>query len=153
MPSSSTRRSPGTPSDSAASARCPCRSTGAVRVLKERVLTALILLPLALGIILFAPLGLFDVAMVAVVFLLGREYFALCAISRPTQWLFLAATAGLLIAIFVDLLPGSGDWVLLLAVILWLLMPLWFVRRPVLPGGIKAATGVVLLLATGIALH
>jgi len=121
-------------------------------VLKQRVLTALILLPLALGIILFAPLPLFDVAVLAVVLLLGLEYFALCAIPRPLQWLFTAATVVLPGAVFAGFF-AIGGWLLLAAVILWLLMPLWFVRRPVLPGVIKAFIGVTLLAATGIALH
>lgn len=121
-------------------------------MLRQRVLTALILLPLALGVILFAPLAWFDAAALAVVLLLALEYFALCAIPRPLQWLCAAATVVLLAAVFAGVL-AIGAWLLLAAVILWLLMPLWFLRRPMLPGVIKALMGVVLLVATGIALH
>lgn len=121
-------------------------------MLKERVLTALVLLPLALGIILFAPLAVFDVALLAVVLLLSLEYFALCLLPPAGRWMFVLLTVALLGGVFAGILPG-GNWILLGAVVLWLLAPLWFARRPLLPGSLKALAGLVILVATGIALH
>lgn len=124
-------------------------------MLKERVLTALAILPIALAAIILTPLLWFDGLLVILLAGLMREWVRLAKVPARWQWLPVMA-APLVFAI------GVIEWqyhfefreaVLLLSVLLWIFCPLWFVSRYPLGTKAKAAIGVVLVAGVGIALH
>lgn len=124
-------------------------------MLKQRVLTALAILPIALAAIMLTPLLWFDGLLILLLAGLMREWVRLTRVPVRWQWLPVAL-APMVFAV------GVIDWeyhyiwreaLLLGAVLLWIFCPLWFVSRYPLGTVYKVIGGVVLVSATGIALH
>ncbi|SHI10750.1 phosphatidate cytidylyltransferase [Ferrimonas marina] len=103
-------------------------------MLKQRVLTALLLLPIALAGIFMLPITGFSVAVAVVIVLAAREWGALVLPGQPAaKWLYGASIAALLVALLL-LVPSSLIWVdghlhplyhgLLVAGVLWWLAAL-----------------------------
>lgn len=124
-------------------------------MLKQRVITALLLLPPVLGVILFAPVWLFDVVVAAALLLLAIEYAALCGMNATGRVLFVALT----ILLFASAVfpwagaPLTGRVLLVGALLSWLLAFAWLFRRNVLPSLVKALPGVLIIAGAGVALH
>jgi len=99
-------------------------------VLKQRVLTALLLLPLALAAIFALPVQWFMILLAAIMLAGNREYSRLAGLSGQTAGSFMLLLQA---AIFVTLFQFAGVWrdhitvVLATSCALWLLM---FVRLP-----------------------
>ena len=116
-------------------------------MLKQRVLTALVLLPLMLGMLFWASQGLWAVFSGLIALIALWEYSRMCGMGEQERTPYLVGTA-----LFM-LMALLGDWqlpaVAWLAVLLfWLLiMPLWLKRKWRLNGGWRAyATGWLLML-------
>lgn len=123
-------------------------------MLKQRILTAVALLPLALAVVLLAPVWIFDLVLVAVIVLLAVEFGALCLAALWLRAAFVVAAAALLVAALVNWpVAVLRNGLLIGAVVLWVLAPLWFMGRQRIPGVVKALLGLVLLAGAGVALH
>lgn len=124
-------------------------------MLKERIITALILLPLVLAAVFLAPSWLFDAVIGVVIALMALEFFALCGASATGRVVLVAVMLSLY-ALSVRTTPQSvllGEAVVVAALLLWLLAIAWLFVRVTLPGWVKAFAGVVMLAGAGIALH
>lgn len=124
-------------------------------MLRQRILTAIVLLPLALALVLLAPVWIFDLVLVAIVALLAVEFAALCFAALWLRVAFVVAAAALQVAAlatwpFAAQLAGG---LVIGAVVLWLLVPLWFVGRQRIPAFVKGLLGLILLAGAGVALH
>ncbi len=99
-------------------------------MLKQRVLTALLLLPLALAAIFALPMQWFMILLAAIMLAGNREYSRLAGLSGQAAGSFMLFLQA---AIFVMLFQFAGEWsdqitvVLATSCALWLLM---FVRLP-----------------------
>lgn len=124
-------------------------------MLKQRVITAVLLLPLVLAAILLAPLVVFDAVVVVVLALMALEYGVLCTLSRWQRVAFVILIAGLYAAAVIPWQFSSelNIAALLAATFLWLLAPLWLATRTALPAVLKVLLGVVVLVGAGAALH
>lgn len=124
-------------------------------MLRQRVLTAIVLLPIVLGTILFAPLWLFDAVVGLALVLLALEYAALCRQSLARRIVF----SGAIMALFgLAVVPWQAaetvaDSLLIAALALWLAAPLWLLTRRQLPNGLKLVAGLPMIAGAGIALH
>ena len=97
--------------------------------MKQRILTALLLLPLAVAAVLWLPTGGF-MAIVAVILLLGMwEWSRLTGLPRPHQRaLVLLLHAAAMAALARYAWPGGFPTVLLAGVLWWLLASVWLTR-------------------------
>lgn len=116
-------------------------------MLKQRVMTALVLLPLMLGMLFYAPDGLWAFFSGLIALLALREYAALCSMPFSQKMPYLIGTA-----LFM-LFATAGGWVLppvawLMVLAFWLVvMPLWLKKKWVLTSDWKGwAVGWVLML-------
>jgi phosphatidate cytidylyltransferase len=86
-------------------------------VLKQRVLTALVLAPLALAAVFLLPQAAFEIVL-AVVFLYGSwEWGNLCRLSLFSRFVYLALHAVVLTV--VAFVPGSQSVAIVLALLFW----------------------------------
>lgn len=98
-------------------------------MLKQRILTALWLLPLALGGFFWLEGGQFALFVGAVVVLAAWEWAQLAGFSaQPMRVAYAAVVAGLLYGLY--LLPQLAPWLLLLSLLWWLLAALLVVTYP-----------------------
>ncbi|MDX1454949.1 MAG: phosphatidate cytidylyltransferase [Gammaproteobacteria bacterium] len=121
-------------------------------MLLHRVLTALVLLPLVFGLILFAPQPFFEAAVVLVMAATAREWGRLAQCGRTVEFGLPVLVALVLAGISIF---DSAFWahsLLLAALALWSLSPLWLWRRWKLPAGAHCVAAMVLLPAAGLAL-
>ena len=123
-------------------------------MLKQRVITALILLPLMLGMLFYASKGLWAAFSGLIALLALWEYSRMAKLALDVKLPYLAGTA--LWILFAYL----GDWALpplawVLVLIFWLVvMPLWLKNKWQLLNGWKTlATGWVLMLPFWFALQ
>jgi len=128
-------------------------------MLRQRVLTALLLAPLLLWAVLTLPSPYLAWIFALIVLLGGREWARLSGISRPGgQLLYLLLLAGLLW--IMAQLPGRADWLpwFLLAILAWWSLAVVRLRRFQPPGplqGFRAAQageGLLVLSSTWLAL-
>ncbi len=98
-------------------------------MLWQRVITALLLLPVVLGAILFLPNDFFAAFMAVPVLLGGLEWVRMAPVNRNV---FMALLAGLIAAVFVldRLVPGVARPLWLVAVLFWLWALLAVIRYP-----------------------
>jgi len=131
-------------------------------MLRTRILTALVLVPVVLAALFLLPPRGFGVAMLAAILVAAREWSRLAALSAPTQWLFLGGIvvlgAGLLF------LPATGfgrGWpsVVVFAIcgasaLFWLLVaPFWVTQRwPTTGTGPMVVAGWIVLIGAWVAL-
>lgn len=114
-------------------------------MLKTRIITALILLPLGVGIVIFAPKMLFAAIFSGVLVLASWEWAALIGLNGKAERLIFAAAALGLLAVTFWL--GDWRWLAITALIVWLLLCLWlarptFARGPgALSAGLKGGAG------------
>ncbi|HEX7048393.1 MAG TPA: phosphatidate cytidylyltransferase [Gammaproteobacteria bacterium] len=124
-------------------------------MLKQRIITAVLLVPLVLGVILFAPSWLFDAVVGVALVLLSLEFAALCGLRVAGSALF-AAVVTVLFALAIvpwSYAPDAGLVLLAGAAIVWLLAPLWLASRFALPAWVKLLFGLPMLAGAGFALH
>lgn len=116
-------------------------------MLKQRILTALVLLPLVLGMLFFASKDLWALFSGLIVLLTLWEYSRMSGMSKQERTPYLVGTGlFMLLAILGNWqLPDLAWWGVLL---FWLwVMPLWLKRKWRLQGGWQAyATGWLLML-------
>ncbi|GAA5190500.1 phosphatidate cytidylyltransferase [Ferrimonas gelatinilytica] len=106
-------------------------------MLKQRILTALLLLPLALAGIFMLPLWAFAIAVAAVIVLAGREWGALVLPGSAGAKLAYGAAVAVLLTAILLLVPSDYVWVgeqlhpllygLLVAGVIWWLLALMLV--------------------------
>lgn len=124
-------------------------------MLKQRVITALAVLPLALAAIILTPLLWFDGFVVVVLAALMREWVRLTPVPSRFHWAFVIL-APLVFASAIISWPYALVWresLLLGSVVLWILCPLWFASRYPLDGWFKSLAGIVMIAGAGTALH
>ncbi len=117
--------------------------------LKRRVATALLLLPLAVALVLFAPPAMFAVAVAAVFAVAALEWAPLAgcgAGARP--WVYAGNVILLLVAawLFAFELPTVGRALLAVGLAWWTLALVWIVQRWALPVGVKLIAGMLTLV-------
>lgn len=98
-------------------------------MLKQRIITALVLLPFALGGFFLLDGGLFALFIGAVVSLGGWEWARLAGFAAQSQRLAFAALVAVLLAILYTF-PALAPWVLLCAVLWWVLATFLVVGYP-----------------------
>jgi phosphatidate cytidylyltransferase len=127
-------------------------------MLRQRIITALLLLPVALAIILLLPTWLFGIVIGLLLLLAGWEWTALAGLrGTPARAVFLAGIAVALAALW--LAHGSSLWpvIIVLGVVWWLVCCLWlrhyaYGAAPTRENiALKLAVGVLLLVPTWIA--
>lgn len=87
-------------------------------MLKQRVLTALVLAPLALLAVFFLPRNIFDAVLALIFLYAGWEWSNLCRLNTPGRLGYVILHAGLLA--LVALLPALLPVTLVLALLFWL---------------------------------
>ena len=87
-------------------------------MLKQRVLTALVLAPLALLAVFLLPQSAFEGVLALIFLYAGWEWGNLCSLTRPVRLIYLALLGALLAV--VALVPASQPVALALALIFWL---------------------------------
>ena len=124
-------------------------------MLRTRVITALLLLPPVLGVILFAPGWLLDVVLGLALAVMAWEFAALCGLYGTRRMLFTVVVVLLFAAAVApfDVVPRLDAVLAFAAAWLWLLAPLWLGTRVALPAPMKIVLGIVLLAGAAVALH
>ncbi|MCP1660484.1 phosphatidate cytidylyltransferase [Neisseria perflava] len=116
-------------------------------MLKQRILTALWLLPLMLGMLFYAPSWLWAAFSGLIVLLALWEYARMSGMDKPRINHYLAATALFMLAAYTGgwALP---KWIWLAVLAFWLIvMPLWLNKKWALKGGWQAyAAGWLLMV-------
>lgn len=117
--------------------------------LKRRVATALLLLPLAVALVLFAPTTMFALAAAAVFAVAALEWAPLAgwgAGARP--WIYTLAVTLALVAAwsFAFELPAVGRALLAIGLAWWTLALVWLSGRWPLPTSAKLAAGLLTLV-------
>lgn len=124
-------------------------------MLKQRVITAVLILPVALAAIILTPVPWFDALLVVLLGGLMNEWMRLVPVARAWRFAFVAFTPLVFVA-------ALADWshadqlrasLLLVAVVLWLLSPFWLVARHPLTVLVKTLAGVFIVAGAGVALH
>ncbi|MGH8371520.1 MAG: phosphatidate cytidylyltransferase [Gammaproteobacteria bacterium] len=121
-------------------------------MLKQRILTALILLPIAVGLILYAPIFWLAAALTLVMVLASYEWAALSDYAgRVSRVGYAGITLMLCAALYMVGRYAGWEYVLwplaLLAALWWLSMLLWIVlRRGSVPHQMKALCGWLTLI-------
>lgn len=123
-------------------------------MLKQRVLTAAVLAPLAIGGVFFLPLDLFQWFVLAVIAIAGWEWANLSDLRPQVQRVVYALAVAVALWIVFNSPPGP---VLALAALFWLLALFWVCRFPASGGqwqGLvqRALIGLLVLLPAGVAL-
>lgn len=124
-------------------------------MLKLRILTALVLLPAVLALILLAPLNVFDVVVGVALILLAMEYATLCRLSRGQGLAYAALVATLFVAAarpwqYAAMIEATA---LMGATVLWLIALVLLATRVVLPDTVKLLAGLFVIVGAGVALH
>ncbi len=116
-------------------------------MLKQRILTALVLLPLVLGMLFFASKDLWALFSGLIVLLTLWEYSRMSGMSKQERTPYLVGTGLFMLLAFLGnwRLPELAYWVVLL---FWfVVVPVWLKRKWRLQGGWQAyATGWLLML-------
>jgi phosphatidate cytidylyltransferase len=133
------------------------------RVLKTRIITALVLIPLTLAAVFALPPRAWGALTLAVVAVAATEWARLAALDRLGQLLFVGATAfvGCVLLFYptVGFTPGQGwpdpivSWILGAATAFWLLVvPAWLASgRSITSRPLLAIVGWLVLIATWMA--
>ena len=96
-------------------------------MLKQRVLTALVLIPLVLWLVLFSPLDLFAVSMMLTIALAANEWGMLCGLSGVKKVVYSASLLVLmLLAWFSGQVVDYGNLLWTVSAV-WLLMTIWLI--------------------------
>ena len=122
-------------------------------VLKFRILTVLVVLPLFLAALFGLPQAIWGAMMLAVVVIACIEWARLAALSHSSRLLFTATVLFGCAGTGLAQHSGAGEFMLALALVLWLvIVPLWL--RRVLPATAVslAIAGVVILVSAWYAL-
>lgn len=122
-------------------------------MLKQRIITALVLVPFVLWLVLWAPAMVFSLAMAVILGIAGYEWARLGGLTGVYTWIYAAVLTALLVGLSLKpaILPVTP--VIVLASILWLLLTLMLVfrRQPLAPfqgiSVVTLASGFVLLFA------
>ncbi|WP_210397016.1 phosphatidate cytidylyltransferase [Motiliproteus sediminis] len=123
-------------------------------MLKQRVLTAAVLAPLAIGGVFFLPFSQFQWFVVAVIAIAGWEWANLGDLRQSPQRVIYALVVAALLWAVLSLPPGP---VLAVAALFWMWALFWVCRFPASGGqwqGVpqRAVIGLLVLLPAGVAL-
>lgn len=121
-------------------------------MLWQRVMTAVLLLPAVLWVIVAGSDLVFSWCMVGVMGLTAREWGKMVSPALAAQWLLPVPVVAILAAISTF---NSAFWahaLLLAALLLWSLALLWLWRGWQLHPAVKAIAGIIVLPAAGVAL-
>jgi len=118
-------------------------------VLLTRVLTALAILPVVLGMLFLAPAGAWGLFALAIVLVACWEWSRMCELAPGAQSLYLAASGalgGFVWLMSLGMVPGNfaaaALTAFLLAAVFWLaLAPWWLVRRARPSPSVRAVAG------------
>ena len=123
-------------------------------MLKQRVITAVLLLPLVLAAIVLTPPWLFAVVVAFALLLMAREYGMLCGFDEVERIAFaLVVIAGFVVATVDWRFAAEIRRVLITgAAALWLAAPIWLATRTVLAPAVKLLFGFFVLTGAGAAL-
>jgi phosphatidate cytidylyltransferase len=116
--------------------------------LKRRVATALILLPLAVALVLFAPNAALALAAAAVFAVAALEWAPLAGAGTGARpWLYALGLIAVLVVLWLTALeqPWVGRAVLATGLAWWTLALFWLAARSALPGPLKLVAGLLTL--------
>ncbi|RPI43081.1 MAG: phosphatidate cytidylyltransferase [Betaproteobacteria bacterium] len=127
--------------------------SGWLPVLKSRILTVVVILPLFLAALFGLPQTIWGALLLAIVLAACIEWARLAALSPTSRLLFTAAVLLACAAIGLAQPSGVGEFVLAVALVLWLgIVPLWLRRTLPAPAVSLALAGVVILVSAWYAL-
>lgn len=126
-------------------------------MLLQRVLTALVLIPLVLWVVLIAPIQVFTVFFSAVALLGAWEWARLCGYEQVSRRLvFVLVIGAALSSLYVFELDFDGP-LMMLALLFWLLMTALLMAKPQtmlekpMPSALRLGVGALLLISTQVA--
>lgn len=94
-------------------------------MLRNRILTAFVLIPLVVAGVLMMPTGLLGLVFGAITLLGAREMARLAGLGRPgLQWLYALGVGFLLLAAYYLLVPPLERWLQVLAAVFWIAVTL-----------------------------
>lgn len=99
-------------------------------MIKQRILTALVLAVVVLGAVFLLPLNLFALGAGAVVVIGAREWGNLAALSDVAQWLYALLVAAVLLLLYQAPIDRIQPWVLSGALLFWLWASWLILRYP-----------------------
>ena len=121
-------------------------------MLHTRLLTAAVLLALFLAALFRLPPTAWTLVLLPVLWLGAREWAQLAGLARATGWVYASALSGAGLLIYF-VAPQAEPVLQAIALAFWLLVaPLWLARGWTVRGLPLAVTGVLVLLATWLAL-
>jgi len=125
-------------------------------VIKQRILTALVLAVAVLGAVFLLPLNLFALGAGAVVVIGAREWGNLAALTGLAQWLYALGVAVVLLLLYQVPRDGILPWVLSGALLFWLWACYLILRYPRGRGfhgrNLRLLIGLAVLVPTWLAL-
>lgn len=123
-------------------------------MLKQRILTALVLAPLTLGAVFLLPFEQFHWFVIPIIALGGWEWANLSDMRQPLQRVLFGAIMGLLLYL---LLPWAPAPILLAGALFWCVALYWVIGYPASSAQwqaipMRALVGVLVLMPAGVAL-
>jgi len=107
-------------------------------MLKTRIITALVLLPLMLAALFFFPPAAWAAFSWLIIVLAMWEYARMAAIRGMQQWLYLGGSTLLAAAAWFSGFVPDGT-MMVISLLVWLVLaPLWLRKRWAIPGGVPA---------------
>lgn len=123
--------------------------------LRQRVLTAVVLLPLVILVVMLSPSWLMGLLAAAAMLGGAWEWCALCGVTARTQKAAYLVVVAALIAVmwYAVHMTAVLDWILGLALIWWLLNLAWFTRGVILSPATKRLAGLFTLVPAWTAIY
>lgn len=125
-------------------------------MIKQRILTALVLAAAVLGAVFLLPLNLFALAVAGVVVIGAREWANLAAVPAVVQWGYALVVALLLLLLYLSPIHLVMPWVLAATMLFWLWACYLIIRYPQGRGfrgrAVRLLIGVAVLVPSWLAL-
>ncbi len=111
--------------------------------LAKRALTALVLIPLSIAVVLLAPTPYFALTCAIMIMLGAWEWGALAGLGRAARWLYAVLSGAIMYGLYQHGIGTDlGTGVLVAAVLWWIIALLWVIRYQLGRGGARLRTSV-----------